>query len=37
VVTVANSSASAATITTTARSQTGTPPDAVRVVVKATG
>jgi hypothetical protein len=37
VVTVANSSASTATITTTARSQPGTPRDAVRVVVKATG
>jgi hypothetical protein len=37
VVTVANSSGSAATITTTARSQTGTPPDAARVVVRATG
>ena len=35
VVTVASSSAASATFTTTARSAAGTPPDAVRVVVKA--
>jgi trimeric autotransporter adhesin len=34
---VARSSASKATIRTTVRSQAGTPPDAVRLVVKATG
>ena len=37
VVTVANSSASSATIVTTARSQVGVPPDAVRIAVSATG
>ncbi len=37
VVSASNSSAANATITTTARSQPGTPPDAVRVVVKAMG
>ena len=37
VVTASNSSAASATFTTTARSLAGTPPDAVRVVVKAGG
>lgn len=37
VVTVAASSAGTATLTTTARFQTGTPPDAVRFVINATG